>query len=180
MDNSLNYEPYLYISKKNFIISVSKNLTNEIYRDELIINDNSNQINFEKLDFFLSTNVFKIEKKFSNFIKEISIILDLDVFLPIGISVKKNNYENLISSKDINHILYEIKDSCKMTIDDKKIIHMMINNYKVDNKDYLYLPENIMCDNFSLEVKLFCVSKELIRDFEKTLKKYHISLNQVL
>ena len=34
--------------------------------------------------------------------------------------------------------------------------------------------------NFSLDLKLICISDDLIKDLERILKKYHISLNRVL
>ena len=60
---------------------------------------------------------------------------------------------------------------------DKKSSPMLIKNYRVDNKDFSY-SENIKCHNFSLDLRLICISDDLIRDLE-TLKKYHIS-NRVL
>ena len=57
---------------------------------------------------------------------------------------------------------------------------MLIKNYRVDNKDFSYFPENIKCHNFSLDLRLICISDDLIRDLETILKKYHISLNRVL
>jgi len=179
MNNNLNYEPYLFISSKKFTISVVADLNKEIYYAEMPNEINTNQINFERLDYFLSDNIFKIEKKLKNFIKKISIILDLDIFFPIEISVKKNNYDSLVNLKNLHHLLYEIKDDCKKTIDDKKLIHMTIVNYKIDNIDYPFLPEDLKCNNFSLDVRLLCISRHLIQNFEKAFKKYHVSLNQV-
>ena len=75
--------------------------------------------------------------------------------------------------------MYEAKDSCKKTIEEKKIIHMIIENYKIDNKNYSFLP-NGNCNNFSIDVKFICVPHEVLKNLEKTLKKYQISLNQLL
>ena len=57
---------------------------------------------------------------------------------------------------------------------------MLINNYQVDNKNYSLLPKNIMCQNYSLDIKLICLEENLFRDLELILKKYHISIKQVL
>ena len=57
---------------------------------------------------------------------------------------------------------------------------MVINKYKVDNKDYSLLPYDIKCNNFSLEVNFSCISHEFIEDLEKILKKFQISINQII
>ena len=180
MDEFSNYETYLYISPSKFIITVNTGLSKTIYYEELAVKDQSDNKNFEKLDQFLNHNIFKIEKKLKSFVEKIDIILDLDIFFPVEISIKNNNYEDYINLKNLNYLLYEAKEVCKKTIDQKKIIHMIINNYQIDNKIYSSLPDNIKCSSYSLDLKLICISNSLIREIEIILKKYHISLNQLL
>ena len=91
MNNNSIYETYIYISSKKLIISVNTNLNKKVYQEELLLIDGEKNIKFDKLDFFLSTNIFKIEKKIKNFVEKTNIILNLDIFSPIEISVKKNN-----------------------------------------------------------------------------------------
>ena len=99
MNNNLIYETYIYISSKKLIISVNTNLNNKVYQEELLLTDSEKNIKFDKLDFFLNTNIFKIEKKIKNFVEKTNIILDLDIFFPIEISVKKNNYQANVNLK---------------------------------------------------------------------------------
>ena len=94
--------------------------------------------------------------------------------------MKKNNYENPVSLQVLNHLLYETKDYCKKTLDNNKIIHMLITNYQVDNKSYSYLPKDVKCSSFSFNVKFYCISNILIKNFENIFKKYQISLNKVV
>ena len=72
-----------------------------------------------------------------------------------------------------------LKNVCKKTIDQKKIIHMIINNYQIDNKNYSSLPKNKMQQLF-IRFKANLFSNSLIIEIEMILKKYHISLNQLL
>ena len=180
MDEFSNYETYLYISPNKFIITVNTSLRKTVYYEELAVNDPSDNKNFEKLDQFLNHNIFKIEKKLKSFVEKIDIILDLDIFFPVEISIKNNNYEDYIDLKNLNYLLYEAKEVCKKTIEQKKIIHMIIDNYQIDNKIYSSLPDNIKCSSYSLDLKLICISNSLIREIEIILKKYHISLNRLL
>ncbi len=180
MNEDLNFETYLFISSKKLIISVNTDLNKKIFEKELIINQNEKQLIFDRLDYFLNENIFKIEKILKYFVKRISVILDLDEFLPVGISVKKNNYENVIDLAGLKYILNEVNDYCKKTIGEKKIVHMIIGNYKIDNQDFNSLPLNIDCKSFSLDVKFLCISNKLVKHIEMILKKYQISLHKIL
>ena len=180
MNEKLNYETYLYISSNKLIIIVNDNLDKKIYKDEVAINTTSNKIISEKLEFILNKNIFQIEKKLKTFIEKVFVIIDLDIFFSVEVSVKKNTQIDKVTQSDINYLLYEAKDCCKKTIEKKKIIHMVINKYKIDNKDYSLLPNDIKCNNFSLEVNFNCISHEFIEDLEKILKKFQISINQII
>ena len=57
---------------------------------------------------------------------------------------------------------------------------MLIDNYFIDNKHYTYLPEQIKCNSFSLDISFICLQLNLVEKFEQILKKYQISLNQIL
>jgi len=180
MNENLKHDTYLLISEKQVIISVNSDINKNIYLEESNLVSNSQKELFEKLDMFLNNNVFKIEKKLKDFIKKISIILDLDIFFPIEISIKKNINDEEINTKILNYLVYEAKESCKKTLEKKKIVHMFINNFKIDNQNYPYLPDDIKGKNLSLDIKFITISVDYIKELEKILKKYQISLNKVL
>ena len=119
MNEKLNYETYLYISSNKLIIIVNDNLDKKIYKDEVIINTTSNKIISEKLEFILNKNIFKSKKKLKTFIEKVFVIIDLDIFFSVELSVKKNTYTDKVTQSDINHLLYEAKDCCKKTIEKK-------------------------------------------------------------
>ena len=87
MDDISNYETYLFISSKKLIISVNTDLDEEIYNEELLVNDDLSLQKFTKLDHFLNQNIFKIEKKFQNFVEKVTIILDLQLGHTSGLSL---------------------------------------------------------------------------------------------
>lgn len=180
MENNLDFKVFLFISTEKLIISAFSEKNQNIYRKELIRDKDKNYSNFDDLDFFLSNHVFRIEKEFKNFVKKISIILETDDFLPIEISLKKNNYKNLVDLKNLEYLLKSGKDYCKNTIGNRKIVHMIIENYQIDSNFYSSLPTDIKANNFSIDVKIICISNNLIKNFEKIFKKYQITLGKIL
>ena len=181
MIKGADFQTYLYLNNTQYIIYVTDNKTNEkIYSERLAIEENSVELKFRKLDEFLDSNILKIEKKLNSFIKDIYVILDSEEFHSIKLSIKKNNNGNLINSEALIHPLSDLKNLCQSNLLNKKIIHLIIEKYVIDNKFYTSLPENINCNIFSLDTEFICLSKNLIENIEKTLKKYHISLIQIL
>ena len=120
MDDNLNNETYFYLSSKSLIISILDDQNKKIYFKKVLINKKDKEKIFEDVDSFLNENIIKIEKDIKNFIKKIIIILDLDEFFPIEISVKNKNYKNIVDLNNLNYLLYDAKEYCKKTIDKKK------------------------------------------------------------
>lgn len=181
MDEDQNFETYLFISPKKFTISVHQKFNNKIIYDNiLIVDDYSNQLNLSLLDNFLEKNVFKIEKILGSFLKNIFLIIDYNIFFQIQISLKKNYYGDQVTSNSLKYLLNESKEQCKNTFNGKKIIHMIIDNYQIDKKDYNNLPKNFNCNYLSIDVSFLCLSKNFISSLEKVFKKYHILLSQII
>ena len=181
MTNKVDFQTFLYLNHNRFIIYVTEILTNEkIYSEKLEIEENSTELKFSKLKEFLDVNVFKIEKKLNNFIEDIYVILDSKEFHSIKLSIKKDNNGNLLNSKTLIHPLNDLKNLCQSNLQNKKIVHFLIEKYLIDNKSYKTLPESVNCNIFSLDTEFICLSKNLIENIEKILNKYHISLNQIL
>ena len=181
MNEELKFETYLFIDSKKLVICVIEKKTFKIlFKEEKILDDHNEDFNLKKLDNFLAKNILKIEKILKNFVKDIYIILDNKEFLPIEISIKKDHNGNSISQENLINPLNVIKNLCQFSFKDKKIIHMLIENYQIDGKDYSFLPENLKCNSFSLDIKFICLSKNLIEHYGSILKRYHVLVNQIL
>ncbi len=181
MNNNFDFITYLFLSKKKIIISVYKeNNFEKIYEKESVIKNQLNIINYEELDSFLNDYIFEIEKKIENFIKKITLIIDIDNFLSIDLSIKKKDFEKKINIKSLSHLISEAKENCKKTIDKRRIIHLIIKNYKIGDKNYTYLPKDEMNNSFSLDLNFICLSNEVIKNLERVLNKYQISLGQIV
>ena len=180
MNKNKNFETYLIISPNYFLISVIQKENIElVYSDKKVHDISLSTISLEFLDEFLKKNIFKIEKKIGNFLNNIFLIVDYDNFFSVKISIKKNYSGDLIKLESLKYLLHEIKKDCNKTILGKKIIHMVIDNYCIDEKNYSTLPENVMCDSLCLDVNLLCLPREYIENLESVLKKYHILISKI-
>jgi hypothetical protein len=86
IENS-DFETFLYISKSKYQIFVyDKNNLKNLYSEEI---EYSDETELNTLSKFLDDNIYKIEKKIKNFIRNIILIVEDDKILEIGISLKK-------------------------------------------------------------------------------------------
>ena len=174
IENS-DFETFLYISKNKCEIFVfdNNNLKN-LYNEE-ITNDNKIELNI--LSKFIDDNIYKIEKKIKNFIRNIILIIEDDKVLDIGISLKKKNYEKHIDQKQLENSLIEVKDIYKENYQDLIIMHMIIvekeNNFLLNNA-------NINDDYLFLEVNFISISNNFTFNFDKLLENHQIKISRYM
>ena len=181
MANDLDFEAFLLFSPEKLILSVNRKSDFKlIFKDEYSFENNLNYLNFDQLTSFLNENIFKVEKILGSFIEKINIIVETKDFLNLQISMKKYDYNENINSNVILYLIKSAKSQCEKTIKNTKIIHILIDNYYVDDINFAELPLNQKCKNFSLDISFICLPSELVKDVEKTLKRFQISVNQIL
>ncbi len=171
-------ETFFYIGSEKLSLIVFKDKNQKIFEKELLNTDPEKKPD-ELIDFFLSENILKIEKKINKFINEINLIIFDPNFVQIKASIKKKNFENKINKKDLDQMLFNLKQQIKENNSNKSIIHMRINNFIVDKKKYLNLDDNFECNVLCLEVDFICLPHKIIDNFSNKIKKYQISLNKI-
>jgi hypothetical protein len=173
IENS-DFETFLYISKSKYQISVyDKNNLKNLYSEEM---EYSDETELNTLSKFLDDNIYKIEKKIKNFIRNIILIIEDDKILEICISLKKKNYEKNENQKQLENSLVEVKDIFKENYQDLLIMHMVIvekeNNFLLDNAnnsdDYLFLEVNFI----SIPNKFTFYFDKLLENHQINVKRY--------
>jgi hypothetical protein len=170
IENS-DFETFLYISKSKYQISVyDKNNLKNLYSEEI---EYSDETELNTLSKFLDDNIYKIEKKIKNFIRNIILIIEDNKILEICISLKKKNYEKNENQKQLENGLVEVKDIFKENYQDLLIMHMVIvekeNNFLLDNA-------NNNDDYFFLEVNFISIPNKFTFYFDKLLENHQINI----
>tara|TARA_B100001057_G_C22849431_1_gene950363 strand:+ start:1672 stop:2376 length:705 start_codon:yes stop_codon:yes gene_type:complete len=181
MNDELELETYLSISPNKFGIYLfdKKNLKN-LYKKELVLNENSNFLNFDFLKEFLDTNIFKIEKLNGKFIENIFCIIQNNNILNLNFGIKKKNYNNHINKNHLENFLVEAKDIFKKNYQNQKLMHMIINKYVINGKSYPSIPNDLQCEHLILEFEFKSIPTNLINDLNNILGKYHIKVIKYL
>ena len=177
MNKDLELENYLSISPNKFGIYLfdKKNLKN-LYKEELILNNNSKFIKLDDLKKFLDNNIFKIEKLSGKFVKNIFLIFENEKNLNLEIGIKKKNYNISVTKQHLKNLLIEGKDLIRENYQDQKIMHMVINKYFFDDKSYQSFQENLKCNHLALEIEFKFIPISIIYDLNKILENYQIKI----
>ena len=181
MSKDLELETYLSISPQKlgiylFDINNQKNL----YKEELIINENTNYNEKDLLKNFLDDNIFKLEKLIGNFIENIILIIENEKISNLQIGIKKKNYNSFINIKNLKNHLIEAKDLFKENYQNEKIMHIIINKYFIDGKNYHSIDNNLECEQLGLEIQFISISNSFINDLDKILENYQIKIIKYL
>ena len=163
MTKQKNFEIYLCIENDRFKIFLLDTYSfKNLYMNEYFIN-NTFVIDFDKLSKFLDENIFKIEKLSNKFIEDIFLIIDNNKELQTSISIKKKNNDDIPYQKNLNQTLIELKDLFKENNKDQYIMHMLIENFIINGKNYKTFVDKVEPDVLSIdyEVKPREISKNI-------------------
>ena len=180
MKNNLENKIFLFLGIDKFTIVALNSIDEEVYKDEILKDNKSNQIDLNFLDNFLNENIFKIEKKLNEFVKNIFLIIDHQNIFSIHLSIK-NKFDNInINSDSMHKLLLEAKSCCKKTLENLDILHMKIDQFYIDGTYFKTLPKKKNCNNLSVDVSYICLPKKISKTIENVLRKYQISLDRML
>ena len=180
MKNNLENKIFLFLGIDKFTIVALNSIDEEVYKEEILKDNKSNQIDLNFLDNFLNENIFKIEKKLNEFVKNIFLIIDHQNIFSIHLSIK-NKFDNInINLDSIHKLLLEAKSCCKKTLEDLDILHMKIDQFYIDGTYFKTLPKKKNCNNLSIDVSYICLPKKISKTIENVLRKYQISLDRML
>ena len=181
MTEELSFEVYLTISKDKYEIYLlnKKNLKN-IYKEELYIENDSDQIDYTLLSSFLDKNIFKIERLINNFLRSIVVILENNQTLNFSIGIKKKNYGEKINKNYLESSLVELKDLFKENYQNNKIMHFVVNRCLIDGLNYTSFKDKIDGENMCIEVNFISAPNTLIKEISNVLEKYQIKIDRFL
>ena len=158
MNKILEFETYLSISQTKFGIYLfdTKN-KNNLYEKEIIF-EKINFINYSHLKQFLDDNVFRIEKLVGKFIENIFIIIENENILNTQIGIKQKNNQPSKSKVYLQSSITNAKDLFRENYPDEKIMHIIINNYLIDGRNYFYLQDNLEYEQLNLVIQFKSIS----------------------
>ena len=178
-----NFDIYLDLSSKKLSIAAFKKFdSHSIFFKEYDCetNLNKNKLNFDNVKKTIEKNIYEIEKKTDEFLEDIYLMVETTESISINLSLIKDNEGKKIEKKSVQYLIQDAKQQILRNYHTEKIIHIIITNYLIDNTSYNYLPLNLNCNKFSIDIKFICFPKNLIKKLEEIFNSHQIFINKFI
>ena len=178
-----NFHIYLEFSHTELNIAAFNKINNKLeYSNQKLYKSyfNNNELNFDILQNFVEKNILEVEKAIGEFVKDIYLMVETPLSTSINLSVLKNNEGNKITKQDVMYLIQDAKQQILKSNSAIEIIHIITENYNLDNMNHNFLPLDTNCKKFSIDIKFICFPKDLLRNFEQLFLKQQIFINKFI
>tara|TARA_B100000780_G_scaffold247041_2_gene191828 strand:+ start:1820 stop:2929 length:1110 start_codon:yes stop_codon:yes gene_type:complete len=135
--------------------------------------------NHENIEIEIQKMVSSIENNTKEYLKEVNLIIDSPKMLSISISISKKLDGSKLKEKDIQFLIQDAKQQILGNYNNINITHIIIKNYKIDEIEYTFLPDDISCNLISLDIFFICLPQEIVEYYKKIFFKLDISVNKI-
>ena len=181
--NKKNFDFYLDLCSTKLSIAAFKKFSSHstFFKEyNCVTNLNKGQLNFENAEKTIEKNIIEIEKKTGEFLNDIYLMVETSESISINLSLIKDNEGKKIEKKNVQYLVQDAKQQILRSHHNKKIIHIIISNYVIDSIAYDYLPLDINCNKFSIDIKFICFPKNLVKKLEELFNNHQIFINKII
>ena len=179
-----NFETFIDFGSSKIRIAVFDNYYSKIKffsEKECLSTFNLENLNLTNSKKIIEELIQISEKKIGIHINSVNLMIDTPDLFSIDLSIKKNLEGKKINNNDIKYLLQEAKQLVQNNNFDKKIIHIIIEKFVLDDKIFYTIPEgNPECNYLTLEIKFICFSNIIFNQLSEHLKENHISIENLL
>jgi|TARA_B110000027_G_scaffold64272_1_gene68874 cell division protein FtsA len=151
--------------------------------------NNNDEAFFAESDFFIDRSnlelkiqkiITSLEKDSNEYIDNTNLMVDSSKMLSVGISLSKKLDGSKLKPANIQFLVQEAKQQILKYYTSYNIVHIIINNYKIDDVDYSYLPDEIKSNFISLDIIFICLPTDLVLYLKNIFSKSNIFVDQII
>tara|TARA_B100000989_G_scaffold298892_1_gene290796 strand:- start:3508 stop:4215 length:708 start_codon:yes stop_codon:yes gene_type:complete len=182
MKNKNNNEIYFSLNNDKISICLFDTITGEIKKHckFKLPGDFENNLNLNILSSLLSNNIKKLERDNGIFLNDGIVLVNSFSLETIQVCYKSIFDKKKIFLSDLPII---IKGGVKEFINnttEHEILHILINKYIVNDKEYSIFPKNISASEIVLEVDYLCLKKKFHSKVLNLFKASKIEVKQIV
>jgi len=179
-----SFDIYLEFNYSNLNLAVFNKFNDKIeyYKEHLYKSyiDDEKNLNFEALQKIVENNIFEAEKSTGKFVKDVYLMIETPQSISIRLSVIKNIEGQKISKQDVMYLIQDAKQQILKSNQQIDVLHIIVENYVLDNVEFKFLPLKEKCKKLSIDIKFICFPKDLLKNFELLFLKQQIIINKFI
>ena len=132
-----------------------RNLSKLFFESKSILRND----NYEDYSKSINILIREAEKKISTHLENITVLYDNSEICSIDLSIKKKLDQKIVFKDVCSSLILEAKQLIKNSYIKKKVIHIIINKYIINDKEFLKIPLEIpnILNSIILEIKFICL-----------------------
>jgi cell division protein FtsA len=178
-----NFDTYLdFGSSQIRATSFNKNDKdlNNLTESFCVSNLDMKKLDLSNADVLIEKFITDLEKKNDEHLNEINLMIDSPNVLSISLSVSKVYDQAILTKQQIEYLIQDAKQQIKSSYPDNEIVHIIIQNYQIDQIDFKSIPTDITCKKLSIDLLFVCFQKKFINTISSLFKKYNVSVKKLL
>tara|TARA_A100001011_G_scaffold27029_1_gene26492 strand:- start:439 stop:1143 length:705 start_codon:yes stop_codon:yes gene_type:complete len=136
-------------------------------------------LNFTILTKFILQKVKDFEKDVGSFIESVNLITDAK-YNQFSLSLKNKYNSNQIKEADIVRLVNDAKQLIMKNNKNCFILHILIDQYIVDGKEYFEFPENLEYKELIIDVSFITINNSTVKMLNKILKDCNIEVKKII
>jgi len=181
MTNKVSQSFYLAIVGHNLHIDYfSSEDDNSNYQKKYLMPDTlDDNLNLSILTKFILEKVKDFEKDVGIFIEKVNVITDVK-YNQFSLSLKSKHSSNQIKETDIIRLISDAKQLVIRNNKNCHILHVLVDQYIIDGKEYFEFPENLDYKEFILDVSFITINSSTVKMLNRILKDCNIELKKIV
>ena len=180
-----NFQFFININLKNMMIDfiiISNDEINPIFHKSINLqNFNNNNLSFNNLDEIMKSLILDVEKNLEKItFQKVNLMIEDPSLNSIDLTLKENMENKIINKNKIEYLLKDARYQLIKNHPEKYIAHIIIKKCYIDDEEYNYVPFEINCKNFIIDLSFIYLKKKLILQFEKLLKNQQLEVNKII
>ena len=136
-------------------------------------------LNLTILTKFILEKVKDFEKDVGSFIEKVNLITDAK-YDQFSLSLKNKYNSSKIKDTDVVRLISDAKKLINRNNKDCFILHILVDKYIVDGKEFFELPENLYYKEFIIDLSFITVKNSIIETLNRVLKDCNIEVKKII
>ena len=177
MTNQESQSFYLAILDREFHMHFfsSENSSFNYQKKYLMPDTLDDNLNLNIITKFILEKIKNFEKEIGSLIEKVNVITDAD-YDQFSLSLKNKYNSNQIKKIDVVRLVSDAKKLVAKNNKNYFILHILVDKYIIDGKEYFDFPENLNYKEFIIELSFITVQNSIIKRLNRILKDCNIEV----